>query len=149
VREPVLLAGLPEDIAALEQTFTPEQRLLMDVVGRIDIEKQPISDLVEARHRHSVARVIFAAGHSQLNRVEEAIGACEIEGVPAWLAADFIRTAIAKPDFDAFGGRPMLVFRTSPDVSWTLFLKDLIDRVTAFIALVVVAISLAVVALIV
>jgi hypothetical protein len=48
VREPVLLAGLPEDIAALEQTFTPEQRLLMDVVGRIDIEKQPISDLVEA-----------------------------------------------------------------------------------------------------
>jgi exopolysaccharide biosynthesis polyprenyl glycosylphosphotransferase len=152
VREPVLLAGLPEDIAALEQTFTPEQRLLMDVVGRIDIEKQPISDLVEARHRHSVARVIFAAGHSQLNRVEEAIGACEIEGVPAWLAADFIRTAIAKPDFDAFGGRPMLVFRSSPDVSWTLFtlfLKDLIDRVTAFIALVVVAIPLAVVALII
>jgi exopolysaccharide biosynthesis polyprenyl glycosylphosphotransferase len=149
LREPVLLAGLPEDIAALEQTFTREQRLLMDVVGRIDIEKQPISDLVEAMHRHSVARVIFAAGHSQLNRVEEAIGACEIEGVPAWLAADFIRTAIAKPDFDAFGGRPMLVFRSSPDVSWTLFLKDLIDRVTAFIALVVAAIPLAVVALII
>ena len=149
LREPVLLAGLPEDIAALEQTFTPEQKLLMEVAGRIDIEKQPISDLVEAMHRHSVARVIFAAGHSQLNRVEEAIGACEVEGVPAWLAADFIRTAIAKPDFDAFGGRPMLVFRSSPDVSWTLFLKGLIDRVIAFVALVMAAIPLAVVALVI
>src|SRR5712691_6813147 len=43
-REPVLLAGLPQDIAALEQSFTPEQKLLMDVAARIDIEKQPLSD---------------------------------------------------------------------------------------------------------
>ena len=149
LREPVLLAGLREDIAAFEQTFTPEQKLLMDVAARIDIEKQPLSDLVEAMHRHSVARVIFAAGHSQLNRVEEAIGACEVEGVPAWLATDFIRTAIAKPDFDAFAGRPMLVFRSTPDVSWTLFIKALIDRVSAFIALVVSAIPLAIIALII
>src|SRR4029077_600967 len=77
----------------------------------------------------------FAAGHSQLNRVEEAIGACEIEGVPAWVVADFIRTSIAKPDFDAFGGRPMLVFRSTPDVSWTLLIKNIIDRMGAFIGL--------------
>jgi exopolysaccharide biosynthesis polyprenyl glycosylphosphotransferase len=149
LREPVLLAGSPEDIAALEQTFTPEQKLLMEVVARIDIERQPIADLVETMHRDSVARVILAAGHTQLHRVEEAIGACEIEGVPAWLAADFIRTAIAKPDFDAFAGRPMLVFRSTPEVSWTLFIKDLIDRITAFIALVLLAIPLAVIALII
>src|SRR5205807_1700196 len=112
LREPILLAGSPLDMAALEQSFTPEQRLLMDVAAKIDIEKQPLSDLVAAMHQHSVARVIFAAGHGQLNRVEEAIGACEVEGVPAWLVADFIRTSIAKPDFDAFAGRPMLVFRS-------------------------------------
>ena len=114
LREPILLAGAPEDIAALEATFTQEQRLLTDVVGRIDIEKQPISHLVEAMHHHAVSRVIFAAGHSQLNRVEQAIGACEIEGVPAWLGANFIQTSIAKPDFDAFAGRPMLVFGRHP-----------------------------------
>ncbi|MDQ2824341.1 MAG: sugar transferase [Verrucomicrobiota bacterium] len=149
LREPVLLAGVPEDIAALEQSFTPEQRLLIEVVARIDIEKQPLSDLVEAMHRHSVARVIFAASHSQLNRVEEAIGACEAEGVPAWLVADFIRTSIAKPDFDAFAGRPMLVFRTTPEVSWTLFIKGVIDRVGAFLALVILALPMAIVALII
>ena len=33
LREPVLLAGSPEDIAAFEQTFTPEQKLLTEVVA--------------------------------------------------------------------------------------------------------------------
>ena len=44
-REPVLLAGTPEDIAALEQSFSPEQKTLVEVVDRIDITRQPISDL--------------------------------------------------------------------------------------------------------
>src|ERR1700730_2597554 len=35
LRELVLLAGLPQDIAALEQSFTSEQKLLLNVVGRI------------------------------------------------------------------------------------------------------------------
>ena len=136
-REPILLAGVPEDIAALEEGFTQEQRLITEIVGRIDIEKQPISDLVEAMHRHAVSRVVFAAGHSQLNRVEQAIGACELEGVPAWLGANFIQTAIAKPEFDAFAGRPMLVFTSTPDVSWALLVKGFIDRLLAFIGLVI------------
>jgi len=149
LRERILLAGLPEDIANLERSFTPEQQLLMNVAGRIDIDKQPLSDLVEAMHRHSVSRVIFAAGHGQLNRVEEAIGACEVEGVPAWLMADFIHTSISKPDFDAFAGRPMLVFRSTPEISWALLLKEIIDRVSAFVALVIMAIPMGIIALII
>jgi exopolysaccharide biosynthesis polyprenyl glycosylphosphotransferase len=148
-REPVLLAGLPQDLAALERSFKPEQRLLIDVVGRIDIDRQPISDLVEAMHRHAVSRVIFAAGHSQLNRVEQAISACEVEGVPAWLVADFIQTSIAKPDFDAFAGRPMLVFRSTPEVSWALLIKDIFDRVVALIVLLLMAIPMGIAAIII
>ena len=41
----------------------------------------------------------------------------------------------------------MLVFRSTPDVSWTLFIKDIIDRVGAFLALVLLALPMAVVAL--
>ncbi|MEO6971071.1 MAG: sugar transferase [Chthoniobacterales bacterium] len=147
VRERILLAGVPQDIAALEGSLTQEESILLQVVERIDIEKQPIADLVEAMHRHSVSRVIFAAGHGQLNRVEQAIGACEVEGVPAWLVANFIQTAIAKPDFDAFGGRPMLVFRSTPEVSWAYRIKGLIDRLGAFVALIVLAIPMLIVAL--
>jgi exopolysaccharide biosynthesis polyprenyl glycosylphosphotransferase len=149
LRERVLLAGVPQDIAALEESFTPDQKLLMVVADRIDIEKQPLSDLVEAMHKHAVTRVIFAAGHSQFNRIEQAIGACEVEGVPAWLVANFIQTSIAKPDFDAFAGKPMLVFRSTPEVSWALMLKRVIDWLGAFFALLVLAIPMIVVALII
>jgi exopolysaccharide biosynthesis polyprenyl glycosylphosphotransferase len=149
LRERILLAGTAEDIGALERSFTPEQKLLMVIAGRIDIEKQPLSDLVEALHRHAVTRVIFAAGHTQLNLVERAIGACEVEGVPAWLVADFIQTSIAKPDVDAFAGRPMLVFRTTPEISWALLLKGMIDRIGAFLLLIVLALPMLFVALII
>ncbi len=134
-REPVLLAGTPEDMKALRKTFTPEQLLEMEITGEIDIEKQPVGDLVEMLHKHSISRVIFAGNHSHVNRLQEAIGACEIEGVEAWLVADFIKTSIARPAFDVLGGRAMLVFRTTPEVSWALMVKGMIDRVGAFLIL--------------
>ena len=146
LREPILLAGVLQDIAALEKSFTLDQKMLLEVCDRIDIEAQPVSDLIEAMHKHAVSRVIFAAGHGQLNRVEEAISACELEGVPAWLVADFIQTSIAKPDFDAFAGRPMLVFRSTPEVSWALLIKALIDRIGALIALTVLAVPMLLIA---
>ena len=135
-RERVLLAGVPMDVAQLEQTFTPEQKVETEIVGRIDIESQPISALVEALHEDAVSRVIFAGGHSHLIRLQEAIAACEIEGVEAWLVADFIKTSIARPDFDVIGDRPMLVFRTTPEISWALWIKGFIDRVGAAILLI-------------
>ena len=149
-RESVLLAGTPGDLEQFESTFTTEQMIEMEIVGRIDIEAEPISTLVEALHRHSVSRVIFAGGHSHLNRLQEAIAACEGEGVEAWLLADFIKTSIAKPDFDAMGDRPMLVFRTTPeDISWALLIKGAIDRVGAFLLLVPASIVMLISALII
>jgi exopolysaccharide biosynthesis polyprenyl glycosylphosphotransferase len=119
----------------------------MEIVEELDIESEPISALIEALHKHSVSRVIFAGGHSHLNRLQEAIGACETEGVEAWLVADFIKTAIAKPAFDVFGARPMLVFRTTPEISWALLIKGIIDFFGALILLVVTSPFLALAAL--
>ncbi len=134
-REDILLAGLPIDVAQLRRSIADSEMTEMNVVGEIDIERQPISDLVEALHRHSISRVIFAGGHSHLNRVQEAIAACEVEGVEAWLIADFIKTSIARPTFDSLAGRPMLVFRTTPELSWALLVKAMIDRVGAALLL--------------
>ncbi|MEP7250666.1 MAG: sugar transferase, partial [Spartobacteria bacterium] len=64
MRERVILAGVAQDIAALEESLQPDETMLLQVADRIDIEKQPISDLVEAMHGHAVSRVIFAAGHA-------------------------------------------------------------------------------------
>jgi len=135
-REAVLLAGTPGDLVQLEKGLTAEQLVEMEIVCRVDIETEPISGLIEALHRHSVSRVIFAGGHSHLHRLQEAIAACEVEGVEAWLLADFIKTSIARPDFDSMGDRPMLVFRTTPAISWSLLIKGVIDRVGAFLMLI-------------
>jgi lipopolysaccharide/colanic/teichoic acid biosynthesis glycosyltransferase len=70
-----------------------------------------------------------------------------VEGVEAWLMADFIRTTIARPEFDTLGGRPVLVIRTTPAMSWALLIKDLIDRLGALAAIILGAPVFALIAL--
>jgi exopolysaccharide biosynthesis polyprenyl glycosylphosphotransferase len=135
-REPVLIVGNAQDIAAFRSSFTPEQKLEIDVVQEFNVESTTPVQFIDALHDHSVARVMFISDHTQLGRLHEYITACEVEGVEVWLAADFLRTSIARPDFDAFGNRPMLVLRAAPSVSWTLMLKHLFDRLIALIVLI-------------
>jgi len=135
LRERIILSGSGGDIRAFRENFTPDQVMELEVVDELDIETRSPADLVESLHKHSVARVIFVGRHSQIGKLEEYIGACEVEGVEAWLSADFIRIGGIRPDFDAFGSRPMLVFRSAPGASWALMLKHTFDRVLAFIIL--------------
>jgi exopolysaccharide biosynthesis polyprenyl glycosylphosphotransferase len=130
-RERVVFAGPDEDVTRLIQSLPADHVQQMDIVGRIDIAVQPVSQLVDAIHAQSVGRVIFAASHVHFSRIEEAVNACELEGVEAWLWADFIQTSIARPTFDAMGNKPMLVFRCTPEMSWELMVKGIIDRVGA------------------
>jgi exopolysaccharide biosynthesis polyprenyl glycosylphosphotransferase len=136
LRETIILVGTAEDTRIFHNGFTAEQTMELEVVQEIDVEKQPVSELVDALHEHSVGRVMFVGGHAQLGVLQEYIAVCEIEGVEAWLAADFIHTSIARPDFDAFGARPMLVFRAAPAISWALLIKHVFDRVVAAVVIV-------------
>jgi exopolysaccharide biosynthesis polyprenyl glycosylphosphotransferase len=137
LRERVVFVGTPDDVAELTASLPPELRWEFKSVAEIDPNKQPVSDLVEVLHDHSVSRVLFASNHSDLSQLQEFISACEVEGVEAWLMADFIRTAIAKPEFDVLGGRPVLVIRTTPGISWALLVKGFIDRVLALVGLII------------
>ena len=135
-RECVLLAGLEADIQRFLDMLPPEQLASIEVADRIDITTRPISDLVKAMHQYSAVRVIFAAQHVHFSKIEEAVQACETEGVEAWIAADFFQTAIARPTFDVLGGRLMLVFHSTPQISWALWFKEIVDRVGAAVLLV-------------
>lgn len=133
IRERVLLVGTAADMLAFRSTLTPSEIMEIEVADDVDITTRSMADFVESVHQHTPERVIFVGSHGELGRLQEYIGACETEGVESWLSADFMQTAIARPDFDHFGGRPMLVFRTAPSVSWALFLKHLFDRVIAVV----------------
>jgi exopolysaccharide biosynthesis polyprenyl glycosylphosphotransferase len=134
-RERVIVAGEQSDIDAFMANMRAEQRAEIEVLERIDITRRPVADLVTALHEHSISRVLFAAQHVHFSKIEEAVQACETEGVEAWIAADFFQTAIARPTFDVLGGRLMLVFHSTPQASWELLLKSIVDRVGALVLL--------------
>lgn len=134
-RERVIVAGDQADMNMFLATMSADQRAEIEVVDTIDIMQRPISDLVAALHAHSISRVLFAAQHVHFSKIEEAVQACETEGVGAWIAADFFQTAIARPTFDVLGGRLMLVFHSTPQASWELLFKGIVDRVGALVLL--------------
>ncbi len=134
-RERVIIAGAAADMAAFIDQMPAEQRVITEIKAQIDIAQQPVTDLVTAMHDHSASRVLFAAQHVHFSKIEEAVQACETEGVEAWIAADFFQTAIARPTFDVMGGRLMLVFHSTPQVSWELLFKDILDRIGALLLL--------------
>jgi exopolysaccharide biosynthesis polyprenyl glycosylphosphotransferase len=135
-RERVVIAGAADDVDLLKANLTDEQLAEIEVVGSMDLLSQPISDLVAMLHQESVGRVVFAAQHVHFGKIEEAVQACETEGVEAWIAADFFQTAIARPTFDVLGGRLMLVFHSTPQVSWSLWFKEIVDWLGALVLLV-------------
>ena len=136
IGERIVIAGEPSSMDRLLAGFTPTQKMEIRVVERIDLASRPIEDLVAAVHRSSVGRVVLAFSRMELEKVQLAIEACEVEGVEAWLSTEFIATSIARPSFSTLGARPMLVFRTTPEISWALFIKNTIDRIGAIAGLI-------------
>lgn len=131
LREDIILAGEPTRMKEIEESLTRSQRLEMRIVRRVDLSSRPVDDLIAALHEHAVGRVILAIRHLAMDRVQEAVEACETEGVEAWLNAGFIHTSVARPSYENFGRNPMLVFRATPDISWGVMLKNVMDRVGA------------------
>jgi len=134
--ESVILAGSAERMDELVASLSPVQRLEINVVERINLETGSVAALVEAMHRHSVGRVLLAFDPRESENLQQAIAACETEGVEAWLAADFVRASIARPTYESLGTTPMLVFRVTPDLSWALLMKAVMDRVGALLGII-------------
>ena len=93
--------------------------------------------LVEMLHEHSANGVVLSARHTVFGRVEKVIQACELEGVEVWLLADFFKTQISQTALDDFEGRPMLVFRSTPEASWQSLGKQVMDAAAASFLIVV------------
>jgi len=140
VGEPMIVAGEPSKIAEFRKSLTPAQRLEMRIVEEVDLGGgDGVRGLVDAMHRNPVGRVILAFQKVDLEKLQAAVEACEVEGVEAWLNADFIRTSVARPSYETLGRKPMLVFRATPEISWALLVKNAVDRIGS--ALLLVALS--------
>ena len=131
-RKRVLLLGTGADTHRLRLDIERSSEDL-EVVGELDLEDTPVDKLVSSLHEFSVNGVILTARHTTFKRVEEAIQACELEGVEAWLLANFFQTRISRTSFDDFYGQPVLVFHGGRETAWRSLAKRVIDVAGALV----------------
>ena len=148
-RRRIILAGSAAETARLRREVQARSGDLIEVVAEFHLTESPLQELIELLHRHSVSGVLVSAKHAHFERVENVIQLCEIEGVEAWLVADFFATQIARASFDEMFGHPLIVFRTTPEASWQMLAKLLLDFFGALALLLVAAIPMLVIALLI
>jgi exopolysaccharide biosynthesis polyprenyl glycosylphosphotransferase len=145
-RRRVILVGAPDETARMELELTSKSAEEVEILTRVDLGDTPVQRLVEMLHEHSVNGVIVSAKHAYFEQVEAAIRACELEGVEAWLVADFFKAQFSRTSFDDFYGWPVLVFRSTPESSWPTLVKQMIDAVGSLVLLVALSWLLALIA---
>lgn len=96
-----------------------------------------LQDIPFILHRIVVDRVIFVVPRLWLNRIDDAILACEREGISTSISMDLYNLRIAKVRQTDFSGFPLLEFETFSAKQWQLFLKRSIDIVLSVVLLMV------------
>ena len=144
-----ILVGTEEETLRMRNELTDRFEEELVILSEFDLNDRPVEELTRLLHEHSVNGVIVNARHNYFEKVENAIRTCELEGVEVWLLADFFKTQISHTSFDEFHGRPVLVFRTTPDASWQAVLKQVLDFAVALIAVIVLAVPFAIIGLLI
>lgn len=136
LKKRVVLVGTPPDTARMKLDLSGLSGAL-EFVGELDINDTGVKELVALLHKTSPTSVVINAKHTYFGQVEKAILACEREGIEAWLVADFFKTQISRTTLDDLHGRPVLVFRSAPEISWQGICKQVIDMAGALFLLIV------------
>jgi len=126
-RRRIVVAGAPAETARLKRKVVARSADSMEVVAEFNLTSAPHSELIDLLHEHSVSGVLISAKHAHFEQVENVIKLCEIEGIEAWLVADFFATQIAHASLDEMFGHPLIIFRSTPEVSWQMLAKLLLD----------------------
>lgn len=131
----LLLVGTKEDTARIKKDLNLRAEEEIEKTIELDLNETSMAAFVDLLHEHSINGVLINAKHTFFGQVEKAIQACELEGVEAWLVADFFKTQISRTSLDDFCGRPVLVFHSGPESSWQAVAKQAVDFLGALILL--------------
>jgi exopolysaccharide biosynthesis polyprenyl glycosylphosphotransferase len=122
-----IVAGTDKEIARMQTEIETRGDEGVEIVGQLDMNQAGATELTHLLHEHSVYGVILSARHTYFEQIESVIKACELEGVEVWLVADFFTNQISRTSFDELMGKPLLIFRTTPESSWHGVVKLLMD----------------------
>jgi exopolysaccharide biosynthesis polyprenyl glycosylphosphotransferase len=135
LRQHILLCGADADRLRWKERFLSVPGKNFEVKAEFDLRREGLARFVEMVHDESVDIVVFSLDENIIPQVREALLACEAEGVEAWVSADFIQSLFSRVQFDQFAGHPLLIYRTTPGLSWGLMTKRLIDIVGSSLCL--------------
>jgi exopolysaccharide biosynthesis polyprenyl glycosylphosphotransferase len=148
-RRRFLLVGTPNETASLRAMIRSRPESNIEIVAELDLDNTDLDRFVFVLHEHSVNGIVLSTRHTHFDRAEAVIKACEVEGVEAWLMADFFKTEISRTSLDEFHGHPVLVFRSAPETCWQGMAKQVFDFLGALALLLILAVPLAIVALLI
>ena len=121
-RRRFVLIGMAVETVRMKTELEAHPDANIEIIAQLDLNSNSLPQLVNLLHEQSVNGVVVCARHAYFEQVEAVIQACELEGVEAWLVADFFATQISRTTFDDFYGRPLMVFRSTPEASWQLII---------------------------
>jgi exopolysaccharide biosynthesis polyprenyl glycosylphosphotransferase len=130
-----IIAGADTEISKMRNEMKAHGDDGIEIIGQLNMNQEGAQELIQMLHEHSVYGVILNARHTYLEQIESVIKACELEGVEVWLMADFFATQISRTSFDELQGRPLLIFRSTPESSLSGVAKLAIDLAGSFILL--------------
>lgn len=130
-RRRFILVGTPDENSSLHDEIKAHHSQTIQLVAELSLRELSLQHLVSALHEHSANGVIVNVEHAFFERVEAVVKVCELEGVETWLVADFFGAQVSRAEFDELGGHPMLIFRSTPPISWQVVAKQIIDLVGA------------------
>lgn len=135
-RERVILAGSHECMEKFLGDLPENVSSYIEVRAQFDLLVKDPEELVSLIEQESAQRVIISPQNIMFEKVSQTVEVCEAQGLEVWVAADFIRSQLARPAFDTMGSTPMLVLRSTPELSWALLTKSLFDRFVALIVII-------------
>ncbi|MBU6409497.1 MAG: sugar transferase, partial [Verrucomicrobia bacterium] len=144
----LLLAGTKNELARMCRELEGRRDDAVAIIAQFDLA-HPLAQFVQAIHDHSVSGVILSARHTYFEQIENIIKACELEGVEVWLMADFFNTQISHTTSDELFGHPLLIFSSTPQLSWQSMFKQALDFFGAVFLLIVSSPVFAVVSIII
>jgi len=114
----------------------------LDIIGALD-------DLADILHKRPIDEVVFIVPRSRLDEIQNALYACETEGVKATIAVDFFELKMAKSRQTELDGIPLITFETTLAQEWQLFVKRTLDIIISALSIVLLSPLLLLTALIV
>jgi exopolysaccharide biosynthesis polyprenyl glycosylphosphotransferase len=149
LRQYILLCGVGQDRENWKQRFLSQPGKNFEIKAEFDLRDKGMERFIETLHEEMVDIVVFSLDEKTIPQVRDALLACEAEGVEAWISADFIQTLFTHVQFDRFAGQPVLVYRTTPSISWELATKRILDVMGSFLLLLITSLPILIIALLI